>query len=106
MAATFDFTNIAGKPIAAIRFAFRELDTFGEGPRYAGWVYDWNGDAGPDQSFRGNRAQGYNLSGGDVAQVICSVQKVRFADGSIWSGNGVITPPGGLYYPPTPSPTP
>jgi hypothetical protein len=100
----FDFTNVSGRSISAIRFGFRELDTFGEGPDYAGFVNDWNGDVAPGQSFSGNKAQGYNLSGGDVASVICSVRKVRFSDGSVWSNGDESTQPG-LYYPPTPSPT-
>ncbi len=101
--AGFDFTNVSGRPISAIRFSFRELDTFQEGPDYAVFVNDWNGEVAPSQSFKGNKAQGYNLTGGDIAEVLCSVRKVRFADGSVWSG-GADTAPQGLYYPPTPSP--
>jgi hypothetical protein len=65
MGAAYEFTNVSGKAITAIRFAFRELDAFGEGPSYAIFVNDWNGDVAPGQSFRGNKAQGYSLTGGD-----------------------------------------
>lgn len=102
VAAGFDFTNAGAKPVAAIRFGFRELDTFGENPNEAEFHLDWNGDVAVGQSFRGNRAQGYNLVGNDLAKVICFVERVRFADGSIWVGRDTYTP--GLSYPPTPSP--
>jgi hypothetical protein len=100
--ASYGFTNVSQRPISTIRFAFRELDAFGEGPAYGVFVYDWNGMVQPGASYTANAAQGYNLTGGDVATIVCSVQKVRFADGSVWDG-GPSTQPG-LYYPPTPSP--
>jgi hypothetical protein len=103
----FDFTNVSGREIDAIRFGFRELDTFGGGNEAAGFYSDWNGTAQPSQSLKNSRAQGYNMLGGvPVAKLLCFVVKVRFADGSVWSARGTpFVKPGGLYYPPTPAPT-
>jgi hypothetical protein len=104
--ASYSFTNVSQRPISTIRFAFRELDAFGEGPEYGVFVYDWHGDVQPGASYAANAAQGYNLTGGDIARVVCAVQKVLFADGSVWSAGSTAPAAPGLYYPPTPSPTP
>lgn len=90
MAAAYDFTNVGGRPINAIRFAFRERDAFGGGPSYAIFVNDWKGNVVPGQSFSGNKAEGYNLTGGEVAKVLCAVVKVRYADGSLWSASRAL----------------
>lgn len=100
----YDFTNVSGRPISVIRFAFAELDAFGEGSSDDTQTVDWVGVAAPGQSFSQNRVQGQNLIG-DVEIVRCFVQKVKFTGGSVWNADAASSPTG-LYYPPTASPTP
>jgi hypothetical protein len=57
--AGYTFTNVSQRPISAVRFAFRELDTLGDGPEYGVFVYDWHGDMQPGASYAANAAQGY-----------------------------------------------
>lgn len=100
--ATYDFTNVGEKPIKTIRFHFREVDAFGEGLQLAAFDSDWTGDVAPGQSFTKNTALGSTLNP-NIASVQCSVAKVLFDDGSVWSAGQVSA--GGLYYPsPVPSP--
>lgn len=99
------FTNTAKRPVSAVRFVFQETDAFGE-PLQTDTV-DRVGTFAPGVAIDSSGWTGANVWTGWVLStklnaVECSVQLVRFDDGSEWRGTPVHH---GLYFPPTPSPT-
>ena len=93
-----DFKNNGSKTATAIRCYFRATDAFGQ--TLASGTPDRLGTFAPGVAIENSSGSGSVAA--NVANVVCRVEMVRFADGSEWRGNYAST---GLYYPPTPSPT-
>jgi hypothetical protein len=105
-----DFTNVSQRTAAEVRFAFRIVDAIGRtegsltddkvGPFTPG-VAIGHSTAAPTISSEAPHAVGA------MAKIVCSVQMVRFDDGSVWNdgdgpvGAGVLITP-----PPQPAATP
>jgi len=99
------FTNTAKQPVVAVRLVFRSLDAFGE-PLQTDTV-DRTGTFAPGVAIDASGWTGANVWSGWVAStkldaVECSVEMIRFADGTEFRAAPVQH---GLYFPPTPSPT-
>ena len=84
------FENGASQPIVAVRFAFQVLDPFGQPVRTM--TGDATGTFAPQvliqPGFRqggavGNSWTAINISP-SIDSVVCDVQLVRFADGTLW----------------------
>ena len=113
IAAAIDFTNVSAQTVDGVRVVFDVLDTFNAVTQTFG--FDQLGTYSPGIQIHAHRTLAGAVTGateeqntaGAISQVICKIEYARFTDGRIWHYGDRNTPAGpGLYYPPTPSPTP
>jgi hypothetical protein len=113
VASAVDFTNVSTQPVETVRFVFEVRDTFDEVTQTLG--LDWAGTFTPDVQIHARRnlagtvgAVGQQNTAGIVKSVVCRVNDVRFADGTVWRyGDGAGKGHTGLSYPTyPPSPAP
>ena len=113
VAAAVDFTNVSTQPVQAARFVFDVRDTFDEVTQTLG--LDWAGTFTPGVQIHARRnlagtvgAVGEQNTAGIVKSVVCRVNDVRFADGTVWRyGDGPRAAHTGIIYPTyPPSPAP
>jgi hypothetical protein len=85
-----DYRNNAAQPISAVRIAFVPIDTFGEAAGPLGVSGDDTATVAPGALQKHSHGN-YRMwrvgidTWAQVDHVNCSVEKVRFVDGSIWT---------------------
>ncbi|HEY6326699.1 MAG TPA: hypothetical protein VIW73_09350 [Candidatus Cybelea sp.] len=97
-----DFKNTGDKIATSVAFSFTAEDAFGQSLRYLEGVRA--GEVAPGAEIDNWHGASVSLSGpvaSDLSDVACSVQTVRFKDGSEWHAGASESVPG---YPPTPNP--